>query len=87
MHKNEIDNEIYIDIYHMNISFLMLCQKMIEADNLRAQYYLGVSEKQMSQLRALTLPQLILLAGGSELLCKFESSDSDILEALKNNSL
>lgn len=87
MHKNEIVNdEMFTDIYHMNISFLMLCQKMIGADARRAQYYLGLSETQIIQLRALTLPQLILLGEGGGLLFKIRTSEAVKLDALTNNS-
>lgn len=87
MHVDEMENdEMCIDIYHMNISFLMLCQKMIGKDTCRAQYYLGISESQVNQIRVLTIPQLILLSGGKELLCKFETSESEMLDVLMNSS-
>lgn len=87
MHGNELENdEMFIDIYHMNISFLMLCQKMIDADTRRAQYYLGITETQSRQLRSLTLPQLILLARGKDLLCKFQASESMMLDAVIKSS-
>jgi flagellar transcriptional activator FlhD len=67
--------QILAEIREANLSYLMLAQSLIRSDKEQALYRLGVSEESASLIAALTPAQMMKIASGSTLLCRFRMDD------------
>ncbi len=63
------------EIREANMSYLMLAQHMIRSDRPQALYRLGLSEEVASVISGLTPGQLLKVAGGNMLMCRFRFDD------------
>jgi flagellar transcriptional activator FlhD len=68
-------DQILAEIREANLSYLMLAQSLIRTDMDQALFRLGVSEETARTLIALTPAQLMKMAAGNTLLCKFRMDD------------
>jgi flagellar transcriptional activator FlhD len=67
--------QILSEIRDANLSYLMLAQSLIRADREQAVYRLGVSEETAALLAALSPAQMMKIASGNQLLCRFRMDD------------
>ena len=67
--------QVLAEIREANLSYLMLAQSLIRDDREQALYRLGVSEDTAMLIGALTPAQMMKIAGGSTLLCRFRMDD------------
>ena len=58
-----------------NLSYLMLAQSLIRADREQALFRLGISEESASLIALLTPAQMMKIASGNTLLCRFRMDD------------
>ncbi|TXD80247.1 flagellar transcriptional regulator FlhD, partial [Mitsuaria sp. TWR114] len=58
-----------------NLSYLMLAQSLIRADREQALYRLGISEETATLLNTLSAAQMLKIASGNTLLCRFRMDD------------
>ena len=63
--------QILAEIREANLSYLMLAQSLIRTDRDEALYRLGVSEETATMIGMLTPAQMMKIAGGNTLLCRF----------------
>jgi len=63
------------EIREANMSYLMLAQHMIRADRPQALFRLGLSEEVASVISGLTPGQLMKVASGNMLMCRFRFDD------------
>jgi flagellar transcriptional activator FlhD len=68
-------DQILAEIREANLSYLMLAQSLIRADREQALYRLGISEDTATMIDALTAAQMMKIAAGNTLLCRFRMDD------------
>jgi len=77
--------QILAEIREANLSYLMLAQSLIRADRDQALYRLGVSEETASLIGALTPAQMMKIASGNTLLCRFRMDDDIVWSLLTSH--
>ncbi|SAK97790.1 transcriptional activator FlhD [Caballeronia calidae] len=70
------------EIREVNLSYLLLAQRLLQEDRVSAMYRLGLSEQVAQVLSSLTLAQVVKVASSSHLLCRFRFDDHAILSSL-----
>jgi flagellar transcriptional activator FlhD len=68
-------DQILTEIREANLSYLMLAQSLIRSDREQALYRLGISEDTSAMIALLTPAQMMKIAAGNTLLCKFRMDD------------
>ena len=77
--------QILAEIREANLSYLMLAQSLIRSDKEQALFRLGVSEETASLIGALTPAQMMKVATGNTLLCRFRMDDDIVWNLLTNH--
>ena len=78
-------DQILMEIREANLSYLMLAQSLIRADREQALYRLGISEETATLLNTLSPAQMMKMASGNTLLCRFRMDDDIVWELLTNH--
>ena len=78
-------DQILAEIREANLSYLMLAQSLIRADREQALYRLGINEDTANLLNSLTPAQMMKIAGGNTLLCKFRMDDDLVWSLLTSH--
>ena len=68
-------DQILTEIREANLSYLMLAQSLIRADREQALFRLGINEETAQRIAMLTPAQMMKIAAGNTLLCKFRMDD------------
>ncbi|HKN05421.1 MAG TPA: flagellar transcriptional regulator FlhD [Buttiauxella sp.] len=79
-------SELLKHIYDINLSYLLLAQRLISGDKPSAMFRLGVTEEMANSLSGLTLPQMVKLAETNQLICQFRFSDNQTITRLTQDS-
>ncbi len=77
--------QILAEIREANLSYLMLAQTLIRGDRDQALFRLGVSEETANLIGALTPAQMMKIAGGNTLLCRFRMDDDLVWNLLTSH--
>jgi flagellar transcriptional activator FlhD len=77
--------QILAEIREANLSYLMLAQSLIRTDREQALYRLGVSEETANLIGTLSPAQMMKVAGGNTLLCRFRMDDDMVWNLLTNH--
>src|SRR5437763_8543696 len=72
-------DQILTEIREANLSYLMLAQSLIRSDREQALYRLGVTEESASLIALLTPAQMMKIASGNTLLCRFRMDEDDLV--------
>ena len=78
-------SQILTEIREANLSYLMLAQSLIRADREQALFRLGISEESAALIALLTPAQMMKIASGNTLLCKFRMEDDLVWELLTSH--
>ena len=78
-------DQILAEIREANLSYLMLAQSLIRVDTEQALYRLGVSEDTARLIGTLTPAQMMKIASGNMLLCRFRMDDDMVWGLLTNH--
>jgi len=78
-------NQILAEIREANLSYLMLAQSLIRADREQALFRLGVSEETANLIATLTSAQMMKIATGNTLLCRFRMDDDLVWSLLASH--
>jgi flagellar transcriptional activator FlhD len=78
-------DQILAEIREANLSYLMLAQSLIRTDREQALYRLGVSEETASLIDMLTPAQMMKIAAGNTLLCRFRMDDDLVWNLLTSH--
>lgn len=78
-------DQILTEIREANLSYLMLAQNLIRADREEAMFRLGLSEEAAEMLGLLSPAQILKLASGNTLLCRFRVDDDLVWSLLTNH--
>ena len=78
-------DQILAEIREANLSYLMLAQSLIRADREQALYRLGISEESAEMIALLAPSQMMKIASGNTLLCRFRMDDDLVCGLLTNH--
>ena len=78
-------DQILTEIREANLSYLMLAQSLVRSDKEQALFRLGVSEETASLIGALTPAQMMKIATGNTLLCRFRMDDDIVWNLLTSH--
>ncbi|RPH42855.1 MAG: flagellar transcriptional regulator FlhD [Burkholderiales bacterium] len=73
--ETQVDSRWMPEIREVNLSYLMLAQSMVRSDKVHAMFCLGVSEEVADILADLGPGQLLKIASGNMLMCRFRFDD------------
>ena len=79
--------QMLAEIREANLTYLMLAQNLIRADRAEALFRLGVSEDAADLIATLSSAQLLKIASGNMLLCRFRVDDDIVWNLLTNHSV
>ena len=65
------NSQLLNEIREANLTYLLLAQRMIKDDKAAALFRLGITKDAAELIEALTPAQLLKIAGGNMLLCRF----------------
>ncbi len=68
-------DQILSEVRETNLSYLMLAQSLIRADREQALFRLGISEDTATLISTLSPAQMMKIAAGNTLLCRFRMDD------------
>ncbi len=77
--------QILAEIREANLSYLMLAQSLVRSDKEQALFRLGVSEETATLIGTLTPAQMMKVATGNTLLCRFRMDDDMVWNLLTNH--
>jgi len=78
-------DQILADIREANLSYLMLAQSLIRTDRDQALFRLGINEDTAALIGTLTPAQMMKIAGGNTLLCRFRMDDDLVWNLLTSH--
>lgn len=74
------------EIRDANLTYLMLAQNLIRQDKAEAVFRLGINAESADILAALSAAQILKLASGNTLLCRFRVDDDLVWNLLTNHT-
>ena len=78
-------DQVLTEIREANLSYLMLAQSLIRSDREQALYRLGITEESAAMISVLTPAQMMKVAAGNTLLCRFRMDDDLVWGLLTNH--
>lgn len=75
------------EIREANLTYLMLAQNLIRQDKAEALFRLGMNEESADILASLSSAQILKLASGNVLLCRFRMDDDLVWNLLTNQTI
>ena len=83
-----MDNEqLLAEIREANLTYLMLAQSLIRQDKATALFRLGLTEEAADLLAALSPAQVMKVASGNMLLCRFRVDDDLVWNLLTSHNV
>ncbi len=79
--------QMLAEIKEANLTYLMLAQNLIRQDKAQALFRLGISEESASLIEMLSPAQVMKLASGNMLLCRFRANDDMVWNLLTHHNL
>jgi len=79
--------QILAEIREANLTYLMLAQSLIRADKAQALFRLGLSEESAELIDGLSPAQVMKIASGSMLLCRFRADDDMVWSLLTQHNV
>lgn len=80
------NEQLSAEIRDANLTYLMLAQNLIRKDKAEALFRLGVSEESADLIATLSAAQILKLASGTMLLCRFRMDDDVVWNLLTNHT-
>ena len=81
------NDQIQTEIREANLTYLMLAQNLIRQDKAEALFRLGLSEEAADMIAALSPAQVLKIASGNMLLCRFRVDDDIVWSLLTNHNV
>jgi len=78
-------DQILAEIREANLSYLMLAQSLVRSDKEQALFRLGVSEETATLIGSLSPAQMMKIATGNTLLCRFRMDDDMVWNLLTSH--
>jgi flagellar transcriptional activator FlhD len=73
---------LHSEIRELNLSYLLLAQRMLWEDREAGMYRLGFSAELADVIANLTMAQIVRLSASATVLCRFRFNDHAVLSAL-----
>jgi len=80
------NEQMLSEIRDANLTYLMLAQNLIRQDKAEALFRLGMSEESADMVATLSPAQILKIASGNMLLCRFRMDDEIVWNLLTNHS-
>ncbi|TXI73714.1 MAG: flagellar transcriptional regulator FlhD [Limnohabitans sp.] len=80
------NEQMLAEIREANLTYLMLAQNLIRQDRAEALFRLGMSEEAADLIGALSPAQILKIASGNMLLCRFRVDDDIVWNLLTNHT-
>lgn len=80
------NEQMLTEIREANMTYLMLAQNLIRQDKAEALFRLGMSEDAADLIGALSPAQIMKIASGNMLLCRFRVDDDIVWNLLTNHT-
>ena len=80
-------NSLLNDIQEVNLSYLMLAQRLLRENYAAGMFRLGFNEDVADIILKLSPTQMVKLASSSSLVCRFRLNDYELLSALTQDVL
>ena len=80
------NEQILSEIRDANLTYLMLAQNLIRSDRAEALFRLGMSEDSADLIANLSPAQILKIASGNMLLCRFRVDDDIVWSLLTNHT-
>jgi flagellar transcriptional activator FlhD len=81
------NEQMLAEIREANLTYLMLAQNLIREDRAEALFRLGISEEAADLISNLSAAQLLKVASGNMLLCRFRVDDDIVWNLLTNHNV
>ena len=78
-------DQILAEIREANLSYLMLAQSLVRHDREQALFRLGINDETATVLATLTSAQMMKIATGNQLLCRFRMDDDVVWNLLTHH--
>ena len=78
-------DQILAEIREANLSYMMLAQSLIRTDREQALFRLGINEDTAQLIGMLTAAQMMKIATGNTLLCRFRMDDDLVWNLLTSH--
>ncbi|MCZ2495942.1 flagellar transcriptional regulator FlhD [Xylophilus sp. Kf1] len=78
--------QMLAEIREANLTYLMLAQNLVRMDKAEAVFRLGLNEESADLLATLSAAQILKLASGNTLLCRFRVDDDMVWSLLTNHT-
>ena len=78
--------QMLAEIREANLTYLMLAQNLVRMDKAEAVFRLGLNEESAELLATLSAAQILKLASGNTLLCRFRVDDEMVWSLLTNHT-
>ena len=82
MSATAVSSDMLNEIREVNLSYLLLAQRLLREDKPMGMFRMGISEQLAQVLVNLSLAQTVKLAGSTQMLCRFRFDDHAILSSL-----
>ncbi|WP_298053050.1 flagellar transcriptional regulator FlhD [uncultured Paenalcaligenes sp.] len=82
-----LDNSLLSDIQEVNLSYLLLAQRLLRENLAVGMYRLGFDEDVAETVLNLSPAQIVKLSASNTLLCAFRLNDYELLSTLTQNVL
>jgi flagellar transcriptional activator FlhD len=79
------DDRMMAEIREANLSYLILAQSLIRRDRVQALYRLGISEETADLVDQLSPAQMLRIAQGNMLMCRFRFDDAMLWSLLSDH--
>lgn len=79
--------QMLAEIREANLTYLMLAQSLIRHDRAEALFRLGLSEEAADMIGMLSPAQVMKIAAGNMLLCRFRIDDDTVWQLLTNHNV
>ena len=81
------NEQLLTEIREANMTYLMLAQNLIRQDKAEALFRLGMSEEAADLIGTLSPAQILKIASGNMLLCRFRVDDDVVWNLLTNHTV
>lgn len=82
--KRGVSDQTLESIKELNLSFLVLAQKIVQENRVMAKIHLGMDDRGCEIMDCMTPQQLIRMANSPMVLCKLRFDDSKVLESMES---
>lgn len=79
------EEQLKEEVRDLNLSYLLLAQRLIRADRAQALYRLGISETVADRIDALSTAQLLRVAATHHVMCTFRFDDEVVWDLIASH--